>query len=96
MIYVVEIPHQSRARAWFAFDQEDFARKVRTAKASEGYTLFAAASPRQQLQAAGHTPESASGHAEYSGIFELADLHGWDTVLYRADYLLGQGVYQAE
>ena len=29
MIYVVEFPHQGRAHAWFAFDRDDFVRKVR-------------------------------------------------------------------
>ena len=28
MIYVVEIPHQGRPHAWFAFDRDDFVRKV--------------------------------------------------------------------
>ena len=28
MIYVVEIPHQGRPHAWFAFDRADFVRKV--------------------------------------------------------------------
>lgn len=29
MIYIVEIPHQGRPHAWFAFDRNDFVRKVR-------------------------------------------------------------------
>ncbi len=29
MIYIVEFPHQGRAHAWFAFDRDDFVRKVR-------------------------------------------------------------------
>lgn len=28
MIYVVELPDQGDPRAWFAYDDEDFARKV--------------------------------------------------------------------
>lgn len=28
MIYIVEIPHQGRPHAWFAFDPADFMRKV--------------------------------------------------------------------
>lgn len=34
MIYVVEIPHQGRPRAWFAFDRDDFVRKVRASHGS--------------------------------------------------------------
>ena len=30
MIYVLELPGQGEPRAWFAFDKEDFARKMRT------------------------------------------------------------------
>ncbi len=40
MIYVVEIPHQGRPRAWFAFDRDDFMRKVEAthgADASAGF-----------------------------------------------------------
>ncbi|MBT9539997.1 hypothetical protein [Thiobacillus sp.] len=29
MIYIVEIPHQKRPHAWFAFNREDFVLKVR-------------------------------------------------------------------
>jgi hypothetical protein len=29
MIYIVEIPHQKRPHAWFAFSREDFVRKMR-------------------------------------------------------------------
>lgn len=95
MIYVVEFPHQARPSAWFAFEEQDFARKVQ-ARHAGGRVIFAAATPRQQLEATGHAPDSPDARAEYAGLFELAEGHGWDTVLYRADYLLGDGVYQAE
>ena len=32
MIYVVEFPHQGRPHAWFAFDRDDFVRKVRATR----------------------------------------------------------------
>ena len=34
MIYVVEIPHQGRPHAWFAFDRDDFVRKVQATHGS--------------------------------------------------------------
>lgn len=34
MIYVVEIPHQGRPHAWFAFDRDDFVRKVQVTHGS--------------------------------------------------------------
>lgn len=36
MIYVVEIPGQGYPRAWFAYDKEDFARKMVTLATPEG------------------------------------------------------------
>jgi len=95
MIYVVEFPHEARPSAWFAFEEQDFARKVQVRHAGNR-TLFATATPRQLLETAGQVPDSPGARTEYSGIFDLAKIHGWDTVLYRADYLLGEGVYQAE
>ena len=32
----------------------------------------------------------------HADLFELARNHGWDTPLYRADHVFGQGVWQAE
>ena len=34
MIYIVEIPHQGRPLAWFAFDRDDFVRKVQATHGS--------------------------------------------------------------
>lgn len=96
MIYVVEIPREGRPLAWFAFDPEDFGRKVRAAKAAEGRTVFAARSPRQQLESAGLSPDSPEAPAAQPEAFDLAERHGWDTPLYRADYLLEPGVWQTE
>lgn len=95
MIYVVEIPNQGRAHAWFAFDQDDFIRKVHASKDQNEWTIFTAMTPRQQLEMTGKTPDSPPA-GEDAGIFARAEQHGWDTVLYRADYLLDPGVYQAE
>ncbi len=36
MIYIVEFPEQGRAHAWFAFNREDFVRKVRAGRARDG------------------------------------------------------------
>jgi hypothetical protein len=94
MIYVVEVSPEGKARAWFAFEGNDLARKVHASKQRQGWTIFAAASPRQLLEAHGHTPETPGAAEEHGGIFKLAVAHGWDAMLYRADYLLGQGVYQ--
>ncbi|MDP2026619.1 hypothetical protein [Sulfuriferula sp.] len=96
MIYIVEIPHQKRPHAWFAFSREDFVRKVRATRAREGWVIFETLSARERLAALGMqpgTPDAAQMHAD---LFELARNHGWDTPLYRADHVFGQGVWQAE
>lgn len=96
MIYIVEIQPNDRARAWFAFGRDDLIRKVYATKQREGWTIFASATARQLLDAAGQTPDSAGVREAYPHLFEFAAQAGWDAPLYRADYLLGQGVYQAE
>ncbi len=95
MIYVVEFPHQARPSAWFAFDKDDFARKVR-AKRTGDRVIFEIGTPRQLLEAAGLAPDLAAARGEQPRIFDLAEKHGWDTPLYRADYLLGSCAFQAE
>jgi hypothetical protein len=95
MIYVVEFPHDAHPNAWFAFEQRDFIRKVLARHAGD-LTIFASATARQQLESRGLTPDSSDVEAEHGEIFALAAQYGWDTPLFRADYLLGAGVQQAE
>ncbi|HAF00120.1 MAG TPA: hypothetical protein DCO68_11940 [Methylophilaceae bacterium] len=88
MIHVVEINEQNRARVWFAFDEADFVRKV---QANFGETteniIFEQTTPQQLLH---------SKHASAEIISALVAQFGADTIVYRADYLLGHGVYQVE
>ena len=96
MIYVVEFPHQSRPHAWFAFNRDDFVRKVQATRAREGWVIFEALSGRERLAACGLTPESPDAAQAHAELFALASTHGWDAPLYRADHVFGQGVLQAE
>lgn len=96
MIYVVEIPRESRPLAWFAFDLEDLGRKIVAAKAEDSRTVYAELTPREQLEDAGLVPESPGAAEAQPEIFALAEQHGWDTPLYRADYLLAPGTWRAE
>lgn len=96
MIHVVEFPEQGKPRAWFAFDYQDFARKVYASDARRDWEIFDVVSPRELLDMLDTTPETAGVRDTFPAICSLADLHGWNTPLYRADYLLGGGVYQAE
>lgn len=96
MIYVVEFPHQGRPHAWFAFNREDFVRKVQAVRERAGWVIHEASSLRQRLAACGLTPESPEAALAQAEWFELARQYGWDTPLHRADYVLGQGALQVD
>lgn len=96
MIYIVEVPHQGRPRAWFAFDREDFVRKVQAVRGREGLVIFDDSSARERLADYGLTPTSPDASGAHADLFALAHVHGWDAPLYRADALTGEGVLLAE
>lgn len=96
MIYVVEFPEQGRANAWFAFERQDFVRKVYVSDARKEWEIFDVVTARELIELLDTTPEASDARDKFPAICSLADQHGWDTPLYRADYLLGAGVFQAE
>jgi hypothetical protein len=87
MIYIVEFPDQGRVRSWFAFDTDDFARKVYASDELDDGESF---------EGVGETPESPTANPKFPAIYGMGKQHGWDTPLYRADYLLGAGNFQPE
>lgn len=96
MIFVVEQPDEGAARAWFAFDDEDFLRKVCAQDPLPEWQVFDVASARELLELTNRTPLSPDTRSACPAICALADAHGWDTPLYRADHLLGVGHFRAE
>lgn len=96
MIYIVEYPPAGRAHAWFAFDGEDLARKLAAAGGRHEAEIYSEISVRELLAAVGETPRSPGAIARFPAICALGERHGWDTTLYRADDLLGEGVLQPE
>lgn len=96
MIFTVEVPNEGKAHCWFAFDEGDFVQKVRIARNSLDGVIFAMSTPREMLAARGLVPELPSIPSMHAEVLLLADEHGWDTPLYRADYLLAPGLHQAE
>jgi hypothetical protein len=96
MILVVEIPHASRPRCWFAFDEEDFVGKARGALPAGDGVVFRTDTPRALLAAQGLIPDSPGLAGSHPALLQLATEHGWDTTLYRADYMLAPGLYQSE
>ncbi|MEY2891999.1 MAG: hypothetical protein RJA98_1907 [Pseudomonadota bacterium] len=97
MIFVVEQPDASAARAWFAYDAADFLRKVCAQDPLPEWAVFDVVTPRELLEQAGDlTPDSAAVREANPALCALADAHGWDTPLYRADHLLGLGTFRPE
>lgn len=96
MIFVVEVPHQGRPHAWFAFNQEDFVRKVQLARSNKDWIIYEVASARERLSALGLDADSPATSSSQPALYQQAQSNGWDTPLYRADYVLGQGELQAE
>jgi hypothetical protein len=96
MILTLEIPHVGRPSCWFAFNEEDFIRKVRLARPAATGVIFDVSTPRQLLavhERALDAPERSLRDAEWRA---LAEAHGPDTRVFRADYLLAPAHYQAE
>ncbi|WP_176256664.1 hypothetical protein [Derxia lacustris] len=96
MIYVVEEPKQGDVKAWFAFDLPDFIRKVYALGGREPWEIYDVTSARELLDLFDKTPETPGVKDDCPAVYALGEAHGWDTPLYRADALLGEGVYQPE
>jgi len=96
MIHVLEIPDQGQPHAWFAFDAADFARKVEAEDTLQPYEIHDVVTPRELLALTGYQVGDADAAQQFPAICSLGDEHGWDTPLYRADYLTGRGHYRPE
>ena len=94
MIHVIEFPEEGSVHAWFAFERQDLMRKICATDALEECEIFDVATPCELLEMHGRTRHDAG--EDFPGICSLGDQHGWDTLLYRADCLLGEGVFQTD
>lgn len=95
MIYVMELPAEREPTAWFAYDDDDFMRKVAVSDTLDADAIFSATTLRELLDFEGPAPQQQT-REQYPSLCEMGDAHGWDATLYRADYLLGRGVCQLE
>jgi hypothetical protein len=93
VIYVVEAPAVGEAKAWFAFDDDDLLRKVAAGDARAIHEIWDIATARELLDLFDQTPESAGVSQRYPAIAALGADCGWDTPLFRADYLREPGLY---
>lgn len=96
MIYVLEVPLQGEPRAWFAFDAEDLLRKVAAGDTRAAHEIWDCASPRELLDLFDIKPEAPEAAAHYPALHALGRASGWDTLLFRADYLQTPGLYASE
>lgn len=96
MIYVVEAPPQGDARAWFAFDEDDLLRKVAAGDARAAHEIWDSASARELLDLFDESPDSVGVDERCPGVHALGIGFGWDTPLFRADYLQDRGLYTPE
>lgn len=92
MIYVIECPLAGEPLAWFAYHLNDLARKVAARDPLEPWEIHDEVTPRALLDALGHERVDDGARATFPSVCALGDRYGWDTTLYRADYLLGRGV----
>jgi hypothetical protein len=88
MIHVVEIQENNHAHVWFAFDEADFVRKVQVNYGKEAEVVIYQKTTVQQL--------FGTSGVSVEVINELTAKYGEETPLYRADFMLGDGIYQAE
>ena len=96
MIYIVEFPAQGRAHAWFAYEKQDLLRKIYATDTRTEWEIFDVVTARELLKLLGKTVDTPDVRDEFPAICSLGEQHGWDTELFRADYLLGESVFQTE
>ena len=96
MIYVVEAPLHGEPHAWFAFDEADLLRKVAADDARAPHEIWDCASARELLGLFDERPDSSGVDQRFPGIHRLGVECGWETPLFRADYLQEPGLYAPE
>ena len=96
MFFAIESPPGAEPRAWFAYDLADLLAKVADGDTLAAHEIWDCASPRELLDAFDATPDTPGAAERWPGIAALAQAHGWDTPLYRADHLHGSGHFGPE
>jgi len=96
MIYIVEAPPHGDARAWFAFDDDDFLRKVAAGDPRLPHEIWDSISARELLNLFDEQPDRIGVNERLPGIHGLGVEFGWNTALFRADYLQEPGLYSPE
>lgn len=95
MIYVLECPAAGAPRAWFAYDSEDLVERVADRRGLSPWEVWDRRSVRELLAMCGEQPDAAGVAERLPALCALGATHGWDTLLFRADALLGEGLLSA-
>lgn len=96
MIFVLELPPATAPRAWFAYDARDLLAKVAEGDALPLWQIHDRITPREILDLLDEHPGAPGLPERHPAVCALADAHGWDGALYRADHLLEPGSYRCE
>lgn len=96
MIFVVEMPALAQPKCWFAYDTDDLLRKVAAHDRLPLWQIHDRVSARELLEMFDEAPESPGVAERHPQLCSMARAQGWDAPLYRADHLLGEGVYRSE
>ncbi|MFZ2988195.1 hypothetical protein [Ideonella sp.] len=76
MTFVFEQPDQVAARAWFAYYDDEFLRKVCAQDRLAEWCVFDLATPRELLDITDRTPDSPGARSACPTLCALADDHG--------------------
>lgn len=102
MIFIVAAPADRGLsdprdpQAWFAFDAQDLLHKVGAAVEAPTWEIWDCTSARELLDLVDEAPDRPGVQARFPAMCALGEREGWDTPLYRADALLGAGVFRRE
>lgn len=83
-------------QAWFAFDDQDLLHKVSSAVDASPWEIWDCTSARELLDLVDEAPDRPGVHERFPAMWALGEREGWDTPLYRADALLGAGIFRRE
>lgn len=95
MIYVLERPAAGAPHAWFAYDAEDLVERVADRRGLSPWEVWDRRSARELLAMCGEQPDTEGVAGRLPALCALGATHGWDTPLFRADALLGEGLLSA-
>lgn len=96
---VLEVPHRGEPRAYAGVGRDSYLNGTYRAAERSGRAVFDRTTARELADNFGVDADAAPAEfaeADAAWVADLGAKHGWDTPLYRADWLLEEGAYQPE